>query len=191
MTPPSAHSRPILQVGDPRLQRVAAPIADPADPGLQFLIEELITLMQARNGVGIAAPQVGIAQRLIILASRPTPRYPQAPLMDPIALLNPEIVATSDALEKGWEGCLSVGNQRAEVWRAQAVEVTYLDRQGHPQRRTWEGFIARIVQHEIDHLDGKVFLERVAPEDPIVDEVTFLQRIGGNGSASRSPVDPD
>ncbi len=174
----SAHSRAILQAGDPRLQRVAAPIADPMDPGLQFLIDELIALMRAKNGVGIAAPQVGISQRLIILASRPTPRYPQAPQMEPIALLNPEIVSQSDSREKGWEGCLSVENQRAEVWRAQAVEVTYLDRRGHPQRRTWEGFIARIVQHEIDHLDGKVFLERVAAEDAIVDEATFLRLIG-------------
>jgi peptide deformylase len=118
------------------------------------------------NGVGIAAPQVGVSQQLMIIASRPNERYPHAPLMEPTPMINPKILSHSSEMIKDWEGCLSVPGIRGLVPRYQAVEVEYLSKDGRIERQMLTDFIARIFQHEYDHLQGKVFLERVeSPED--------------------------
>lgn len=168
---------PILQLGDPILHRSATAVVDPLAPDIQQWVDRLLETAIASHGIGIAAPQVGVSQQIIIVASRPNPRYPTAPIMEPMAMINPHLVAVDQTQVKGWEGCLSVPNQRALVPRAVAVEVEYLDRWGRSQRQVFRDFVARIIQHEIDHLGGRVFLDRVMPEDEIIDEVSFLQRV--------------
>ena len=128
-------------------------------------LEQLALAMQAtmlaRNGVGIAAPQVYISKRIIIVASRPNPRYPDAPEMPAVTMINPEIIEYSTESCSGEEGCLSVPEQRGQVERAYAVKVRYLNLQGEQIEQFYEGFPARIVQHEIDHLNGILFVERL------------------------------
>lgn len=166
---------PILQVGDPLLHRPAEPVRDVEDAALQALIDGLIETCLAANGVGLAAPQVGVSQQIVILASRPNLRYPNAPLMTPIAVLNPRILAQSADLVWDWEGCLSVPNQRGLVPRRRWVTVSYRDRFGRLQVARWQDFLARVFQHEYDHLLGQVFLAR-HPER-VVDEATYQREI--------------
>ena len=129
-------------------------------------LNELAAAMQAtmleRNGVGIAAPQVYVSKRVIIVASRPNPRYPDAPEMDAVVMVNPEILEFSQATCFGEEGCLSVPNERGQVERAQMIKVRYYTLQGEVVETSYEGFPARIVQHEVDHLDGVLFVERLS-----------------------------
>ncbi|MEG0828915.1 MAG: peptide deformylase [Acinetobacter sp.] len=128
-------------------------------------LNELAAAMQAtmleRNGVGIAAPQVYVSKRVIIVASRPNLRYPDAPDMDAVVMVNPEILEKSESTILGEEGCLSVPNERGQVARAEMVRVKYLTLQGELVETVFHGFPARIVQHEVDHLDGVLFVERI------------------------------
>lgn len=117
--------------------------------------------MLDRNGVGIAAPQVYISKRVIIVASRANPRYPDAPEMDAITMVNPEIIQKSTQVVLGEEGCLSVPNERGQVERAEQITVEYFTLNGVKIRQNFSGFPARIIQHEVDHLDGILFVERV------------------------------
>lgn len=119
--------RPIIQLGDPRLRQVAVTV-QAFDHRLQALIDDLICTAEQTHGVGIAAPQVGESLRLFVVASRPNLRYPQAPLMAPTAMVNPRIVAHDDVILAGWEGCLSVPDQRGQVPRYRTIEVEYCDR---------------------------------------------------------------
>lgn len=160
--------RSVLQVGDARLKQVARPVTV-WNQALQTLIDDLIFTAEKTNGVGIAAPQVGVPQRLVIVASRPNLRYPQAPTMEPTALINPCLLAHSEAVVAGWEGCLSVPNHRGNVVRYREIEVEYLDRHGDWQRRVWVDFVARIFQHEYDHLEGYLFVDRADPADVITE----------------------
>lgn len=155
---------PVAQRGEGVLELQAAPVA-----ASEFNSEWLLQLASAmhatmleRNGVGIAAPQVYISKRVIIVASRANPRYPDAPEMDPVVMVNPEILEFSQATCFGEEGCLSVPNERGEVERAQAVKVRYYNLQGEVVETNFDGFPARIVQHEVDHLDGVLFVDRLS-----------------------------
>lgn len=150
----------IRQVGDPILTQVADPVVSFGDPSLSSLIENMIEILKSSHGVGIAAPQVGSLMQVIIVASRPNLRYPNAPKMDPLVMVNPTLVAASAEQAWGWEGCLSVPDQRGLVLRAQQVEVEFLTQDGILERVVWQDFPARIFQHELDHLLGCVFLER-------------------------------
>jgi peptide deformylase len=172
--------REILQLGNPTLRQLARPVEDLQDPSLQRLIDELIETLTASGGVGIAAPQVGLLLRLMIVASHPTPRYPDAPEMPPLPLLNPQIVSYSSEIEKGWEGCLSVPGIRGLVPRSLSVTVDYLDRQGTPQQQTFHGFIARIFQHEYDHLEGMVFVDRVESTHELMTEQEYQRQVIGS-----------
>jgi peptide deformylase len=167
----------IITLGNPLLRRRAAPVQDLDTDELQQLIDVLIELTVRANGVGIAAPQVGCQQRLLIIASRPNLRYPYAPTMEPTALINPRMVAHSENQTKDWEGCLSVPNVRGKVPRYQAVEVEYIDRWGRQQRQVYEDFVARIFQHEYDHLEGHVFLDRLESETDLMSEADFNRLI--------------
>jgi len=163
----------IITLGNPVLRQPAAPVPDPEAAELQQLIDDLIELTVTANGVGLAAPQVGCQQQLLIIASRPNLRYPYAPAMEPTALINPRLVAHSENQVKDWEGCLSVPGVRGKVLRYQAVEVEYIDRWGRLQRQVWEDFVARIFQHEYDHLEGHVFLDRLESETDVMSEADF------------------
>jgi len=163
----------VVTLGHPVLRQVARPVESVTDRSVQQLIDRLLTAVRSANGVGIAAPQLGYPLRLLVVASRPNLRYPHAPLMTPTVLINPRLVAVSDDLELGWEGCLSVPGVRGRVPRHGSVEVEYLDRYGNPHHQIWEGFVARIVQHEMDHLEGKVFLDRVQSEADLLSEEAY------------------
>lgn len=154
---------PVAQRGEAILTLEAAAVAQDElnSDWLKQLALAMQATMLARNGVGIAAPQVYISKRVIIVASRPNPRYPDAPDMPAVTMINPEITEYSTETCLGEEGCLSVPEQRGQVERAYAVKVHYFTVQGEQVEQSYEGFPARIVQHEIDHLNGILFVERL------------------------------
>ncbi len=163
----------IHQLGNSALRETAQPIANVRDRQIQKLIDEMLVTLKQSKGVGLAAPQVGRSLQLIIIASHPNERYPKAPQMEPTAMINPEIISHSVETEKGWEGCLSVPMIRGLVPRYREIEVAYLDRQGDRQITKLTDFVARIFQHEYDHLLGKVFLDRVETNLDLVTESEY------------------
>lgn len=167
----------ICQLGHPVLRQIAQPVEDLGDPVVQNLIDRLIATVQAANGVGIAAPQVGQCDRLLIIASRPNARYPNAPEMPPTAMINPQFIAKSAEMTVGWEGCLSIPGIRGLVPRHTEIEVEYTRRNGQIQRQILTDFVARIFQHEFDHLNGLVFLDRVESSHHLLSEVEYQKQI--------------
>ena len=170
-------STSVLQLGHPTLTKVAQPVDIPIEDATKALVKVLLEVLKRDNGVGIAAPQIGQSQQVIIIASRPNIRYPSAPSMQPLVMLNPKILAESTTLELGWEGCLSVPDVRGQVERFSSVEVEYfgLDNQRHQER--FEGFVARIVQHEYDHLNGTLFVDRVSSSTDLMSEAEFFKKV--------------
>lgn len=154
---------PVAQRGEIILTLTAATVAKSElnSDWLNQLAEAMHTTMMQRNGVGIAAPQVYVSKRVIIVASRPNLRYPDAPEMDAVVMVNPEILEKSDVTILGEEGCLSVPDERGQVARAETIKVRYLTLQGQKIEMIYTGFPARIVQHEVDHLDGVLFTQRI------------------------------
>ena len=154
--------REILQFGDPRLLRMAEPIIDFDSDGVHLLITDMLDTMRAANGAGLAAPQIGVNLQLVIFGrDTPNPRYPNRPLVPPTVLLNPTIMALSDERDYDWEGCLSITGKRGWVPRWRHIRYTGFDPFGDPIDRTVEGFHARVVQHECDHLIGKLYPMRM------------------------------
>lgn len=166
---------PIAQLGAEVLRMQANRIDDFTCAKFHSLIETMQQLMLQENGVGIAAPQLGESLQILIIASRPTPRYPQAPAMAPIVMVNPEVLVTDDTLVNDWEGCLSIPGIRALVPRANAVYVSYQNPNGDHYKLDLQGFPARVFQHEYDHLIGKVYLDRVENNRDIVSESEFFK----------------
>ncbi|MDJ0730352.1 MAG: peptide deformylase [Crocosphaera sp.] len=158
----------IAQVGNPILRQQAQLVRDITDEKLQELIDTLLTTAMDAKGVGIAAPQVSQSYRLFVICSHPNPRYPDAPLIDPTVMINPQIISHSDEIVKGWEGCLSVPGVRGLVPRYQTITVEYLDRYGKLHQQELRDFVARIFQHELDHLDGILFIDRVEKSEDLV-----------------------
>ncbi|MEJ2700630.1 MAG: peptide deformylase, partial [Desulfuromonadales bacterium] len=134
------------------------------------LIDDMLATVVEADGVGIAAPQVFEPLTLFIIASRPNPRYPHAPRMKPTAMVNPELLWMSDEKEKDWEGCLSIPGLRGLVPRHRRVGVRYLTRKGDVREEEYGGFLARVFQHEFDHVQGVVFLDRVESTLELVTE---------------------
>lgn len=167
---------PVLTLGDPRLRLMAKPVVT-LDRDLQTLIKNLIWTAEKTNGVGIAAPQVGVAQQLFIVASRPNLRYPHAPTMAPTAMINPRIVSHADERVADWEGCLSVPDQRGQVERWREIEVEYGDLHGQIRRQVFTDFVARIFQHELDHLQGTVFVDHVADPTTLLTEQAYFDQL--------------
>ena len=167
----------IVQLGDPILRSSAQLIENVQDQLIQKLIDDLMSTVKQANGVGIAAPQVAQSYRLFIVASRPNDRYPHAPVMKPTAMINPRLLAHSTEIVKGWEGCLSIPGIRGLVPRYQAIEVEYTDRNGKLQKQELADFVARIFQHEYDHLDGVVFLDRLVSTQDIITEQEYQKRV--------------
>ena len=168
---------PIAQLGNPILRQQAQLVYSVRDERFQQLIDALIATAAVSNGVGIAAPQVSESYRLFIVASRPSLRYPHAPTMEPTAMINPRIIAHSDDVIKDWEGCLSVPGIRGLVPRYRSIEVEYTGRDGQLYRQELTDFVARIFQHEYDHLDGIVFLDRVESTRDLMSEQEYQQRV--------------
>ncbi len=167
----------IVKLGNPILRTPAESVSDITDPHISQLIDSLIATAEANNGVGIAAPQVSESFRLFIVASRPSIRYPHAPKMQPTPMINPKIISYSTEIIKDWEGCLSVPGLRGLITRYQAIEVEYLNREGLVERRVLTDFIARIFQHELDHLDGMVFLDRLESLKDLYSEEEYQKLI--------------
>ncbi|MGX5730515.1 peptide deformylase [Pseudoxanthomonas beigongshangi] len=152
---------PILRMGDPRLLKVAGPVERFDTPELHALIADMFQTMAAAGGVGLAAPQIGVDLQLVIFGFDNSDRYPDAPPVPRTILLNPVIEPLSDEMEEGWEGCLSVPGLRGVVPRHRAIRYRGFDPQGHPIDREAEGFHARVVQHECDHLIGRLYPSRI------------------------------
>jgi len=156
--------RPILKMGDPRLLQRSQPVGDFGSGQLLSLIEDMFDTMRAADGAGLAAPQIGVPLRVVIFGAtdgRPNPRYPNEPAMPQTILVNPVLQPLGDEMEEGWEGCLSVPGLRGVVPRYRRLRYSGFDADGQPIERTAEGFHARVVQHECDHLDGVLYPMRV------------------------------
>ena len=150
--------RPILIHPDPRLKKVCVPVADISDD-LRMLADDMLETMYDAPGIGLAAPQIGILQRLIVLDCVKE----EGEAARPLVMFNPKIIAASDETNVYEEGCLSIPEQYAEVTRPKVVEVEWMDRDGKARHETFDGLWATCVQHEIDHLDGKLFIDYLKP----------------------------
>jgi len=152
--------RPVLRMGEPLLQRIAAAVTR-FDAELHALLTDMDDTMRALNGAGIAAPQIGVSQRVVIFELADNPRYPHIAPVPYTVLVNPLVTPLTAEEDEGWEGCLSVPGMRGLVPRHRRVRYRGYDQHGVPIDRTVEGFHARVVQHEVDHLDGILFPQRV------------------------------
>lgn len=155
--------RPVLRLGDPRLRARAAEVPEAWFGGaeLRALVHDLRDTMAARDGAGLAAPQIAVPLRVVIYGISHNPRYPDAPPIPETVLVNPRIEPIGEAREAGWEGCLSVPGLRGEVLRWQRIRLHWRDRLGAAHAAEREGFHARVVQHECDHLEGVLFPDRL------------------------------
>jgi len=153
--------REILKMGDPRLLRVAQPVREFGTSQLRALIDDMFDTMAAARGVGLAAPQIGEDLQLVIFGADHNERYPDAPTVPMTVLLNPVITPLADEMEEGWEGCLSVPGLRGVVPRYTRIRYSGFDPDGRAVDREAEGFHARVVQHECDHLIGRLYPTRM------------------------------
>jgi peptide deformylase len=154
--------REILKMGDPRLLRVAPPVTEFDTDEIHLLVSDMFDTMRAVNGAGLAAPQIAVDLQLVIFGTdAPNPRYPDAPLVPRTVLLNPVITPIGNEEEDGWEGCLSVPGLRGVVPRWSRIRYQGFDQYGDAIDRIVDGFHARVVQHECDHLVGKLYPMRV------------------------------
>ena len=152
---------PVLRMGHPLLNQRAAEVRDFNTPELDSLIVDMFDTMRAEDGAGLAAPQIGIGLRVVVFGFDENPRYQDAPAVPVSVLINPHIEPLGDAVEQGWEGCLSVPGMRGLVPRYSRIRYSGFDAGGEPIRVEAEGFHARVVQHECDHLDGILYPQRI------------------------------
>lgn len=171
-----AQVRTLTLLGNPILRQIASPVGARPAPGLEVLAGDLVATLEASSGVGIAAPQVDVGQRVIVVASRPNSRYPSAPSMEPLVMVDPILEWLSPETEAGWEGCLSIPGLRGLVLRSLRVGLTYDDVAGTRHDLELEGFPARIFQHEFDHLEGVLFVDRVESSHDLASEEEYLRR---------------
>lgn len=164
----------IAELGNLILRQIAKKV-DPIESDTLKLIENMKFTVSKVSGVGLAAPQVFQSQRIFIIASKPNSRYPNAPKMEPEAIINPVIKSMSDEKVKDWEGCLSIPGIRGIVPRARSIEVEYTNQYGKRIQKQFDDFIARIFQHEYDHIEGIVFLDRLETNNDLVTEKEFLR----------------
>lgn len=151
----------ILKMGDPRLFQAARPVEAFDTPELHRLVQDMFETMHHAGGVGLAAPQIGLDRQLVIFGFESSERYPDAPEVPQTVLLNPVVVPLSDEQEDGWEGCLSVPGLRGVVPRYRYIRYSGFDPAGNAIEREAEGFHARVVQHECDHLIGRLYPSRI------------------------------
>ena len=165
----------IVQLGNPVLRVIAIAVENVQSPQVTDIIQKMLDILADSKGVGLAAPQIGHSIRVLVVASKPTARYPNAPLMEPVVMINPTFQVLSEEQEKGWEGCLSIPGIRALVPRYRELAVDYIDTAGQFKKLQLSGFIARVFQHEYDHLQGMVYLDRVENNQDIISEAEFLK----------------
>jgi peptide deformylase len=175
----------VLRMGDPRLSQVAKPVANFNSAELDSLISDMFDTMQAENGVGLAAPQIGVDQRLVVFGFESNPRYPDAVALPKSVLINPVITPLDDHCEDDWEGCLSVPGMRGLVPRFSHIRYTGFDASGDPIDVIAEGFHARVIQHECDHLDGILYPQRMRD----FQEFGFLDELLAAGRLQTQPCD--
>lgn len=167
----------IAQLGNPLVRKRAQKVTVPIDEKIKELILNMKATCKDAIGVGIAAPQVYQSLRIFIIASHPSPRYPNAPTMKPMVLINPKLISYSKKKIKDWEGCLSIPGIRGFVPRYEQISVEYLTEEGKLVKKIFTGFLARIFQHEYDHIEGKVFLDRVENTKELMSEKEFQKMI--------------
>lgn len=177
--------RQILYMGDPRLLAIAAPITSFDTPGLHALVEDLMETMQAENGAGLAAPQIGVGLRVVVFGFEANSRYPDAEVVPQTVLVNPLIEPLSDEQNDDWEGCLSVPGLRGVVPRYTHIRYSGFDHQGNAIQREVRGFHARVVQHECDHLEGILYPQRM----PDMKQFGFTEALQAGGQAAAMPCD--
>jgi peptide deformylase len=153
--------RDVLRMGDPRLWQVSAPVTEFNTPELKQLLQDMRDTMAHLNGAGLAAPQIGVLLRVVIFGVQSNPRYPDVEEVPDTVLINPQLTPLSDELEEGWEGCLSVPGMRGVVPRYLRLRYSGFDETERRFEREAEGFHARVVQHECDHLDGVLYPMRI------------------------------
>lgn len=153
--------REVLRMGDPRLWKQSAPVTSFGTQELAALLQDMRDTMAHLNGAGLAAPQIGVLQRVVIFGVASNPRYPGIDPVPETVLINPVLTPLSDEEEAGWEGCLSVPGMRGWVPRWKRLRYSGFDEHGKPFAREVEGFHARVVQHEVDHLDGILYPRRI------------------------------
>jgi peptide deformylase len=153
--------REVLKMGDPRLLAVSEPVGEFGTPELENLLTDMRDTMRDLNGAGLAAPQIGVLQRVVIFGFDENPRYPEAEPVPFTVLINPQLTPLSDLQDEGWEGCLSVPGMRGLVPRYRELRYTGFDAAGNPIDRSVKDFHARVVQHEVDHLDGILYPRRI------------------------------
>ena len=154
--------RDVLRMGHPVLRERSKPVEAFGTPELHALLEDMKDTMAAKSGAGLAAPQIGVGQRVVIFGVDHNPRYPDAEPVAFTVLVNPKIVLLTREIEEDWEGCLSVPGMRGVVPRYTKLRYTGFDIDGNPIERVAEGFHARVVQHECDHLDGILYPQRMS-----------------------------
>lgn len=177
--------RTVLRIGDPRLLQKAEPVRQFNTPELDELISDMFATMQAYDGAGLAAPQIGVNQRVVIFGVNENPRYPDAELVPMTVLINPEITILSDDTDQQWEGCLSVPGMRGVVSRYTHIRYRGFDQTGQEIDREAQGFHARVVQHEIDHLDGILYPQRITD----MRQFGFIEELMGEGVVEKQPCD--
>jgi peptide deformylase len=153
--------REVLRMGHPVLRERAKPVEKLGSPELKALVQDMKDTMAAKNGAGLAAPQIGVGQRVVIFGVEKNPRYPDAEEVPFTVLVNPKLVMLTREIEEDWEGCLSVPGMRGVVPRYKKLRYSGFDEEGNPIERVAEGFHARVVQHECDHLDGILYPQRM------------------------------
>jgi len=171
------NSPKIAQIGDSILRSPVKSLIKVINSEILDLIDSLTTSAIVNNGVGIAAPQISQSYRLFIIASHPSDRYPHAPTMSPTAMINPRILHHKAKTIKDWEGCLSVPNVRGLVPRYCQIEVEYTTKLGEIKQEIFTNFIARIFQHELDHLNGILFIDRVESDSDLYTEAEYQKII--------------
>lgn len=150
-----------IKMGDPLLWQMAKPVSNFNTPELDALIQDMFDTMEALNGAGLAAPQIAQSLRIVIFGVDANPRYPDIEPVPTTVLINPELSVLDDVMQEGWEGCLSVPGMRGLVPRYRKIVYRGFDQTGNPFERTATDFHARVVQHEVDHLDGILYPQRI------------------------------
>lgn len=179
---PNALANKILQQGHPILQQTAQAVNDISDPTIQTLINTMLKTVIDVQGMGLAAPQVSHSLQIFIMASHPNSRYPHAPLMPACAVINPHILWRSEQIVQDWEACLSVPKLRGYVPRSETIRVRYHTPDNILIETEYTGFLARIFQHEYDHLVGKLFIDRIQSSQDLISEHRWRSHILGEVS---------
>jgi peptide deformylase len=167
----------IAKLGEDVLRKKAKKVKDIKSEKIQNIIKEMLDCVKKSNGVGLAAPQIFHSYQILIISSKPNERYPDAPFMEDEIIINPKIIKKLKTKEKGWEGCLSIPGIRAEIPRHKKIKVKYTTIDNEEKTQTFEDFIARVFQHEYDHLKGLVYLDRVEDSKDIITEELYFKKI--------------